>query len=292
MNELSTNWTVKVGLPYADWDFPIETFDLAAIKDGDPHYHHVPPSMARCIVRTDTNEVLGVHGSKYKAITHNDVVNSIFDAVGKSGISNDYESKVELFDNGAKMRGTITFNDLVIEPKVDDYIKFQVKFYNSYDGSWAFQQQAMGLRLWCLNGCTHADTVANTWAKHTTNVNVEGSANKIRAGLESFFNTKNQYKAWMDTHVNDDDALHFFKYSLCRIKNNTGTLKWNERQLDNLMGLWFKERDQLGSNKWALYNACTYWATHTDNNKSPANTARIRENAIAKVFKKSNWHIV
>jgi len=290
MNELSKEWITSVDTPQDDWDFPIQTCDLHTITNFASV--DVPPSMARCIVRTDTNDVLGVHGSKYKAIKHNDVVNSIFDAVASSGISNNYESKVELFDNGAKMRGTIDFNDLVIEPSVGDYVRFQVKFYNSYDGSWAFQQQAMGLRLWCLNGCTHSDTVANTWAKHTTNVNVSGSAAKIQAGLDAFLNTKDQYKSWMATHVNDDDALHFFKFSMCRIKTNTGALKWNERQLENLMGLWFKERDTLGSNKWALYNACTYWATHTQESKSPANTQRIRENAIAKIFKKSNWHIV
>ena len=51
----------------------------------------MPQSMARCIVRTDTNEVLGVHGSKYKAIKHDDVINSVFEAVNKSGISKDYE---------------------------------------------------------------------------------------------------------------------------------------------------------------------------------------------------------
>ena len=265
-----------------EWDFPIDTCVLHASSiqtDNIP----VPQNMARAIVRTDTNEVLGVHGSKYKAIKHDDVVNSVFDAVNSSGISKDYDHKIEIFDNGAKMRGIINFNDLVIVPAVDDYVKFQVKFFNSYDGSWAFQQQAVGIRMWCINTCTTADTVANTWAKHTTNVNVKGSAAKIQAGLNAFFNTKGQYQQWMQTKTNDTFVETFFKYVVCRTTNKTSTVKWNERQLDTLMSHWYTE------NKWALYNALTAWATHTNESKSPANTQRLRENQLSKVFKHKDW---
>ena len=125
----------------------------------------VPENMARAIVRTDTNQVLGVHGSKYKAIKHDDVVNSVFEAVAASGISNDYDHKINVFDNGAKMRGIIRFNDLVIEPSVGDIIAFQLTFFNSYDGSWAFQQSAEGLRLDCLNGMVSQYSVAKDMAK-------------------------------------------------------------------------------------------------------------------------------
>ena len=288
MNELSK---IDDHLCVTDnWSFPVDTFDLHTVTNFESI--DVPPSMARCIVRTDTNQVLGVHGSKYKAIKHDNVVNSVFDAVAGANISHDYTSSIEVFDNGAKMRGVITFNDLVVEPVKDDYIKFQIKFFNSYDSSWAFQQLAQGLRLWCLNGCTTADTVATTWAKHTTNVNVKGSAAKIHAGLESFLNTPEMYKQWMNVHVSDDLAEAFFKATLCKVQTNTSEQKFNMIQLDTLMSYWKGEAKSLGANKWALYNACTYWATHTDSNKSPANTQRLRENALSKAFKTSAWQTV
>ena len=139
--------------------------------------------------------MLGVHGSKYKAIKHDDVVNSVFEAVAASGISNDYDHKVNVFDDGAKMRGIIRFNDLVIEPSVGDIIAFQLTFFNSYDGSWAFQQSAEGLRLDCLNGMVSQYSVAKTWQKHTANINVKASASKLQAALDGFFQTKDQYIA-------------------------------------------------------------------------------------------------
>jgi len=287
MNDMTTVQIIE-----NEWSFPVETVNLTASKVDDCNLYDVPTSMAQAIMRTDTNQILGVHGSKYKAIKHDDVVNSVLDAVKQSSVSNDYETKIEIFDNGAKLRGTIDFNYLTVEPAVGDYVKFRVQFFNSYDSSWAFQQSAFGLRLWCLNGCTHSDTVANTWAKHTTNVNVEGSSSKIKAGLESFLQTPDIYKSWMSTHVDDEMAEMFFKHSMCRVPNKTSTFKWNERMLDALMSCWYSDKSKLGSNKWALYNACTYWASHTSESRSPANTQRLRDNQLAKVFKKANWHSV
>lgn len=273
MNDLSMN----------NWDFPVDTYDLWATPtvSGQPDIE-VPQNMARAIVRTDTNQVLGVHGYKYKAIRHDDVVNSVFDAVSSANISKDYNQKIEVFEDGKKLRGTIDFPDLVIEPSVGDHIRFQIVFFNSYDASWAFGMQAQGLRLWCLNGCTSPDTVAKTVAKHTTNVNVSASAAKIHAGLDAFFNSKDMYRDWMSIKIGDNTAESFLKSSLCQVRNNTSEKKHNFKQLDNLMGMWNKNSGYLGKNKWALYNTMTEWATHTDESRSPATTRRLRENQVAK----------
>ena len=275
---------IECNMNKSDWDFPIATHELQTFQGAS-----VPKSMSQAIVRTDTNEVLGVNGSKYKPIEHDDVVNSILDAVSDANVSQDYSLNVETFANGAKMRGIINFPDLVIEPEVDDYINFQILFYNSYDGSWAFQQQAQGMRLWCLNGCTTADTVAKTWAKHTANVSVKGSSSKIKVGLDAFMNTKGMYQDWMNISITDEWAEKFFKYAICKINNNTSTFKWNEKQLDNLMSIYRNEIYSLGRNKWALYNACTYWATHTNETSSPANTRRLREGLLSKALKSPEW---
>ena len=267
-----------------EWDFPVETYDLWAVPDGLGSQIQVPQSMARAIVRTDTNHVLGVHGSKYKAIKHDDVVNAVFDAVNTSGISKDYQEKIEVFDNGAKLRGTINFPDLVIEPAVGDHIHFQIVFFNSYDGSWAFGQQAQGLRLWCLNGCTSPDTVAKTVAKHTANVDIVASSAKIQLGLTAFFNSKELYQEWMKVNVPELVAENFFKGTLCHVKTKTSEHKHNIKQLENIMGLWSGNAGHLGKNKWALYNTMTEWATHTQESRNPANTRRIRENQVARAM--------
>ena len=65
-----------------DYAFPVEMKHIHASGDIN-----IPSTMARALVRTDTNEALGVHGSKYEYILHDDVVTSIQTAVMKSNIS-------------------------------------------------------------------------------------------------------------------------------------------------------------------------------------------------------------
>ena len=272
------------------WHFPVEMCSLHASSIHTDNLE-VPENMARAIVRTDTNQVLGVHGKKYKPITNMTVVNAMVDAVHESGISRDYDLKIDTLDGGAKMRGRFLFNDLVIEPDVGDVIKHEILFYNSYDGSWAFQQTSRGHRLWCKNGCTNAMTVSNTWAKHTTNVNVKGSTAKIVAGLETFMQDKDVYRNWMATSVDDETAFMFFKMKLCRYPTQDASIKINERRYEQLCRQWNKEKVQLGSNKWALYNACTHWATHPGDPNTPHVASRNRENLLVKALKPANWHL-
>ena len=63
-----------------DYEFPTEMVELEALNRtdnfGNKNYS-VPLDMARACVRTDTGQVLGIHGSKYKPIAHKDVVDKV-----------------------------------------------------------------------------------------------------------------------------------------------------------------------------------------------------------------------
>jgi len=266
-----------------DWDFPVEMEPCLDMRGNE-----IPK--LRNLIRSDTGESLGTHKSKYKMITHSDVVNSIMDSIQESKISTDYEVKSHTADNGAKMRLEVLFNDIKLkDPEVNSYIQYRVQAYNSYDGSWAFQQSAEGIRLWCLNGCTTPDTVAKTWAKHTTNVSVDSSAQKITDGMEMFLNNKGVWEAYRSTPVTNEQVEHLFKKTVCNVQHRASHDKFNDRQLQNLIGIWDNERSQLGNNKWALYNCLTSWATHTEDAKSPENAKRIREAQVIKTMKNKAW---
>jgi len=113
---------------------------------------------------------------------------------------------------------------------------------------------------------------------------ISAAAAKIEDGLDAFFNSKALYQSWMKEKLDDITAENFFKYTLCRVKNNTSEHKWNHKRLDDLMGKWAANAASLGRNKWALYNTMTEWATHTDGSKSPASTRRLNEGIIAKAI--------
>jgi len=236
----------------------------------------------KCIVRTDTGKTLGLHGSRYKMIPHEDVVESIVDGVKASNLTSDYEISVNVAEDGRKLRGEIIFPDLVQEPAVGDYTQFRVSFFNSYDGSWPFSQQANGLRLWCLNGCTTPDAIAKSRFKHTSSVNVDGSAAKIIGGAEHFMGRSKEWQSWMQTRLNNDQGEQFFRSTICKVVTKQKQMvKTNEKQLENLILGWDREKVDLGWNKWALYNCLTHWATHTNDLRSPEVARYNREILIS-----------
>ena len=257
------------------YDFPVEEQPVFT-QDGELIPDH------KCIVRTDTGKTLGLHGSRYRIISHDDVVNSIIDGVKASNLTSDYEVNVDVIEGGRKLRGEIIFPDLVQQPAVNDYVQFRVSFFNSYDGSWAFSQQANGLRLWCLNGCTTADAIAKSRFKHTASVNVDGSAAKIIGGAEHFMGRSQVWQSWMQTRLNNDQVEQFFRSTICKVVTKQQQVtKTNEKQLENLISGWDREKVDLGWNKWALYNCLTHWATHTNDLKSPQIARYNREIAIS-----------
>jgi hypothetical protein len=257
------------------YNFPVEEQPVFT-QDGELIPDH------KCIVRTDTGKTLGLHGSRYKMIPHEDVVESIVDGVKASNLTSDYQISVNVAEDGRKLRGEIIFPNLVQEPVVGDYTQFRVSFFNSYDGSWPFSQQANGLRLFCLNGCTTPDSIARSRFKHTASVNVDGSAAKIIGGAEHFMSRSKEWQSWMKTRLNNDQVEQFFRSTICKVVTKQKQIvKTNEKQLENLISGWDREKAGLGRNKWALYNCLTYWATHTDDLKSPEVARYNREIAIS-----------
>ena len=266
-----------------NWDFPVESQPVFDSNGNEINGQ-------QCIMRTDTQEVLGVHGSRYKLVSHDDVINSIMDGVKQADVSRDYDMNVYVYENGRKMRGEIIFPDLTVEPSVGDYTQFKIDFTNSYDAVWAFAQSASGLRLWCMNGCTTPDIAARTRAKHTASLSVEGSAAKISNGLEHFMTRGNVWKSWMGTPINDNQAESFFKNTVAKaFTKQLQVTKTNEKQLENLITIWRDEKALLGANKWAMYNCLTYWATHTHDMKSPHTARYNREQDIAKAMRSKHW---
>ncbi len=273
-----------------DWEFHIEMFDLEAVKKvTTTDRYEVPANIARALVRTDTGEIMGVHGSKYKPIHHSKVVDSIVDAVNKANISTDFVTEINTYESGRKLKGLIKFPDINVQPTVGDYTCLTIPFYNSYDASWAFSQSVQGLRLTCLNGQTISDMIARTTYKHTLNVDVDASAKKIQLGAECFMEHRDVWESWTKVQVTDDMAERFFKATIGNVKTHMTTPKVNQATMENVMRIWHDNASDLGSNKWALYNAMTYWSTHTDESRVPHNATRRREVEVSKALRSNQF---
>ena len=283
--------TVEVLQP---WEFPIEVMDVGAINTEffGPEAPSIIADEYQAIVRTDTNTVLGIHKQRYKPLEYTRIYESVLDAVNKSGVSKDFTINVNVLEGGKKIRIQILFEDIYIEdPEVGDYIKFKIDVVSSLDGAWPFLLTALGLRLWCKNGCTTPDPVCYTKYKHTHLIDVEAHAAKISTALEAFYNHKDIWMEWRKVPVSHETAENFFKKTLAKAQTNTTEFKHNKVQLEALMGLWRKETQILGTTKWALFNACTYWQDHTEGDAAH-NTRFRREAEMRKTLKSKHWEAI
>jgi len=93
----------------------------------------------------------------------------------------------------------------------------------------------------------------------------------------------------MKTKITKTDAEKFFRNHVVFQKSKTSEEKWNQKQLENLMGQLSNEFNDLGKNKWALYNCLTHWASHTQGSKSPESVTRQREQTIAYAMNSRAW---
>ena len=246
----------------------------------------------RALVNDRTDKILAVHGNGYHVITHDDVVNSTYDAVKQANITNDYNFKITDYDNGRKLKIDIIFPDLIVQPMLDDHIRFQIQVYNSYDASWALSQSAKAFRLWCMNGCTTPDTVSHQRTKHTKNgsLGLDTSADLMRQGVRQFFNDKNMWATYTKQPMNWSTVESFFKKELVKTSHRyRDHNEFNKKQLDNLLSIHGDQVNHLGHTAWAAYNTMTQWATHTSDCAVPENAQRQRSDQIAKAMRSDDW---
>jgi len=275
-----------------DWRFPVEELPLVAMKNDTKKYF-IDKDRYKAIVRTDTNEVLGVHSGKYNMVKHNDIVENIMEGVALADISKDYDHSIKVYENGSKLKGSFVFNDLVQnDPEVNDIIRFKVDYMNSYDGMWSIMINAYGERLWCLNGCTSPESVTREKNKHTAGFNVQASADQIKLALEVFFNDRERWDAWRATKVNNDQVQKVFEKTLAKPTTPTLTNKVNWKQLTRLMDNYRQEVNVLGNSKWAAYNAATDWASHPENVPNPHRVIVRRQDAVQKMLNNKLWETI
>lgn len=246
----------------------------------------------RALMNDRTDQILAVHGNGYHVISHDDVVNSTYDAVKKADITNDYNFKITDYDNGRKLKIDIIFPDLIVEPVVGDHIRFQTQVFNSYDASWSLSQQAKAFRLWCMNGCTTPNTISHQRTKHTKNgsLGLDLSADLMRQGVRQFFNDKNMWTEYTKQPMTWNTVEDFFKKNLVRTSRRYRQHdEFNKRQLENLLSIHHDQVNHLGHNAWAAYNTMTQWATHTGDCAVPENAQRQRSDAVAKAMRSDTW---
>ena len=268
----------------AKYNFPIETIPMMGRADDDPSADVYCPDRVM-IIRTDTDEYLGNHSKSYRPVTHAAVLDPVIDVA--ESMKTPYITQVNMIDNGAMMEAKLIFKEICFDdPAMQDYIAFQIVLRNSYNGVWSVMIQADGLRLFCMNGCTIADKIANYRQKHNGHFNY--NFDHIKHSVDLFRSNEPRFREWYNTPVKSGDAHTLFAKLTWTPKPTIDGKYRNETQYANLQQHWKDYRQSIGSNKWGLYNAVTHWISHPVNVSSTNKTIVERNSKMLSYMSKSD----
>ena len=271
-----------------DYAFPIQTIPMKGVfqdysKEG--LISDIDCNDRVMIIRTDTNEYLGNHSTSYRPVKHTQVLEPIIDIA--DSMKTPYVTQINMLDNGAMMDTKIIFKDICFDdPAMQDYIAFQITLRNSYNGVWSVMIQADGLRLWCMNGCTTPDKIANYKQKHNGYFNY--NFDHIKHSINLFRDNEPRFREWYKTPVRQEDADHLFAKLTYTPKPTIDGKYRNETQYANLQQHWGEYQSNIGKNKWGLYNAVTHWISHPVNVSSTNKTIVERNSKMLNYMSKTD----
>ena len=184
-------------------------------------------------------------------------------------ISNDVKFRVDHIDDTSKLQLSAWFpsNTYTVKSlQVGDDIGMFALYRNAYDSMWSLQTNVHQKRIVCMNSQTTIDKIAGTTQKHKGNINAGIGISTMQKGVDTFLDNKDMYNNWCNERITFEDA-EIVLNKLCKDKH-TYTRRYkddtNKSKLETLMRIYRDQTQELGENKWALYNALTFWSSHPD----------------------------
>lgn len=231
----------------------------------------------KAIIRTDTNQILGIVGENYKFLRHEEVLETL---TKKLPIELT-ERSITVCKNGSVMFAKFnTPKILSAEIKKDDIVNFGLEIFNSYDGSLQVGFMLTANRLSCLNGMVIPRSIAHVSAKHTSEINLSKVESEFRTKLNLYTKAVDKWRVWNKISLKETKAEGF-------LRNKVG------RELkEELIGNYKSEKDQT---VWGFFNILTSYNTHRiktrQNNEQNRRISQMGfEKKIITPFYNNSWN--
>ena len=247
------------------------------------------PKNSRVIMAEESKHIYGFATNQYKVLLFQDVVDVLPEAIMAANIDVKGMTRKFTFSRDfGQMDLEVKFPQIRIEPKVGDIFSYGIKVKNSYTTALMYSSSTYALREWCRNGCCHLEGTYSTRRKHTTNISVEGEAQKIINGIEAFFESEGTYALWMQRTISPTSVDALFRRTLASYKQGK-VVKVNKKTLAHLN----REYAKLGNSMWDVYNVATAWATHLEGHTNRGGwrpqTQATRHSSISTMLKHDIW---
>jgi len=241
--------SVEEALDASNLNFVTEQTELMGVTNGLFAPDH------KMLYRPDTNNVLGIVGTKYHPIQNSLAMAFMDTIVQKHGFT--YTEAISK-DGGAVTIMTAQ-SEKEEEVRKGDVVCKQIRMINGFNGKSGFGVEFSMLRLVCTNGMTRNEKESVVRFKHTTNV-----SNRMEVSLKVFdesvgfhddFIKKSQILAQKSA-----DKLMVEKF----LNGLYGDAKQNDAKKEKIVSLFESGQGNNGDTLWDLYCGATEYYNHFD----------------------------
>ena len=258
-------------------------------------------SLHRGIINEETGQLLSTVKPSYCLHQYSETFASLESLLVQSDLDlNGISREVGFSHGGGRMKVVYNLPSHQIDLGNGDVSNMQICADDSVDGCWSLNQFVGAVRMLCLNSQVSISHLTNYRAKHTQALDLE-IAKEITAKCINEFTVQGEmWKKWKSNTVTDREAFGIFwkaakESPLAKDAELRETLDskafLGTPSLVYLWKQWQEEKQLLGSNHWAVFNALTHWSTHAPaRNESEAtnivDVKKRREDKIKKSFLK------
>ena len=291
----------KEKLDTGKFDYPVTLLPIQTFQprtEGEISRTAIPEEVGRAVFREDTQEAIAIVGKNYKLVPHA----SLYQTVNKE-LDNSYREFNnidvidQVFDKGALVKRTIVCKDDKYKVEIPtrhgndfQYLRFDI--YNSYNMKMAFHFVFGGYGGYCSNlQVFNGKAFVKHYGKHTLNLQDLELVNDIGRLVDNYLVQANRMSTWGEKELPRlDYAKSFFKNTICKGSKHTAN-KVNQKRLETLTDLFYRERERWGNTVWSLYNTMTHWATHNFNGKARTPKYQMtRQASITKALSSNEWN--
>jgi len=273
---------------YGEADFETKTTNLYYNATD----HDRIQSSKIAIYREDTFQLLGVVGSRYKVVTHKQMIDNQRKILGRSDLNCEgIEETITIGGDGSKCFVRHVLPAHTITTPDGDTAVLSFLGTNSYDSTFSFLLSGGARQNACMNGQVWTKGAATIYkAKHSYQLNIEHAARVVGESLKMLTEQNNLWHMLANQLCSYHQALLIFSsVTPVEEKELHDVSSITNKDFNYLLDRWEFYRNQLGNNKWALYNTLTDWSTHAPAHRkgsSIANIQRKREALVQGVITK------
>ena len=239
-------------------DFTNNTIELPINLDFTTRTEKTRMQGKKYVINNDTDEVLGIVGSKFNSVTHREFYDKVCRTMAEQ-LGDDAMKDVQVRWNTAR-NGAFAMLDasmpstkaVIITDKQQTEISQRVIALHGVDGLCSNQVFFGAIDFFCTNGMIRGEH-DKVRRKNTTNFSMDTFIRELENANSDFYSQAEQLQTWASTPLEYNsvrDMLH--------------SLMGSEKKGDKMLGLYGQEIQTRGHNAFALYSAFTNYASYAD----------------------------